>query len=406
MERDVDDEETAPDVQGPRSATILEEDSKSAEQGERLARIVKDLYASGAKMWTKEMFSDIEQELSKKPMPDFVRIRTMSGELVRSKIPDWHRHLHAIDTENWSIGISFTIYQRLVKDARDGIFRFEFNEDRESCLHDLYTCKTDDKPEIDNCARLLLAPSAICFSVQEIKPPPPIDASQLRSAWNEARQNWLQSTVCAKLAAILTTAPHFSATTNKVVGFGLGSLEVSIHGGSFGKESSEDGLPLCRAMTQHAAALTVAHILGSRLGDVDNAGPRALPVLVQDPVYSPVAQQLLKEEGIQVVSGYGSLAFTHVDDDSVVISCHPNIPVKQIIADIARPSAMIWNEVCKEEVNPELRLGIIDGEETWISPWTTDEDSPRTRQLIEGYDTYEFPASERFGKLAIYIRRD
>jgi len=29
----------------------------------------------------------------------------------------------------------------------------------------------------------------------------------------------------------------------------------------------------------------------------------------------------------------------------VVFSCHPNIPVKQVVADIARPAAMIWNRI-------------------------------------------------------------
>jgi SRR1 domain len=92
-------------------------------------------------------------------------------------------------------------------------------------------------------------------------------------------------------------------------------------------------------MTQHAAALTMAAVLGQRLG-ID-----PLPILAQDPIYSLVAKRLLKEEGIEVVGGRGSLAFTHVDENTLVFSCNSNIPVKQVVADIAKPAAMIWNRV-------------------------------------------------------------
>ena len=41
------------------------------------------------------------------------------------------------------------------------------------------------------------------------------------------------------------------------------------------------------------------------------------------------------------------------------------------------------------------------------SPWKTDQDSPRTRQMIEGFDQFDFPVEpERFGNLKIYVRKD
>lgn len=40
-------------------------------------------------------------------------------------------------------------------------------------------------------------------------------------------------------------------------------------------------------------------------------------------------------------------------------------------------------------------------------PWSTDEDSARTRALVEGYENYDFPAGhEHFYEIEFYIRKD
>jgi hypothetical protein len=110
-------------------------------------------------------------------------------------------------------------------------------------------------------------------------------------------------------------------------------------------------------MTQHAAAITMAAVLGKRLGT------DPLPILAQDPVYSMVAKRLLQGCGIEVIGGRGSLAFTHVDEGTIVFSCNPNIPVKQVVADIARPAAMIWNRVAPAtEENSQWLLKVKNGQ--------------------------------------------
>lgn len=47
-----------------------------SEGGRVLAQYVRRLYDSGAKLWTKEMFRDIEAELAKEPKPHAVMIRS------------------------------------------------------------------------------------------------------------------------------------------------------------------------------------------------------------------------------------------------------------------------------------------------------------------------------------------
>jgi len=77
---------------------------------------------------------------------------------------------------------------------------------------------------------------------------------------------------------------------------------------------------------------------------------------------------LLSAQGIDVVGGRGSLAFTHVDENTLVFSCGPNIPVKQVVADIAKPAAMIWDSVTPAaEEKTEHTTGMVDGVEVVYS---------------------------------------
>jgi len=55
---------------------------KISDGGRELAQYIRDLYASGAKLWTKDMFRDIEAELSKEPRPPTIMIRSSTQPSV------------------------------------------------------------------------------------------------------------------------------------------------------------------------------------------------------------------------------------------------------------------------------------------------------------------------------------
>ncbi len=59
--------------------------------------------------------------------------------------------------------------------------------------------------------------------------------------------------------------------------------------------------------------------------------------------YVDTDKEVLGRVGVTVVDD--PRGFLEVDDNSVVICVAPNVPVKQIIADIARPAVLIWNRV-------------------------------------------------------------
>lgn len=91
------------------------------------------------------------------------------------------------------------------------------------------------------------------------------------------------------------------------------------------------------ALVHHAIALTMANIIRSCAKPSD----RGIRLLTQDPGYCDKTKELIKDIGFEVVGGYGAGGFAEVDDETVVFSPFPKAPVKQIIADLARPLAFI-----------------------------------------------------------------
>lgn len=63
----------------------------------------------------------------------------------------------------------------------------------------------------------------------------------------------------------------------------------------------------------------------------------------QDPEYTPVDREILDGVGFQVVDHPDG--FLKIDEQSIVLSIAPNLPVKHITADIARPAIVIWLRV-------------------------------------------------------------
>jgi hypothetical protein len=91
------------------------------------------------------------------------------------------------------------------------------------------------------------------------------------------------------------------------------------------------------ALTHHAIALTIANMVRS----CAKAGDAGVRLLTQDPKYSNETKDMLVEIGFEVVGDYGAGGFAELDDESIVFSAFANAPVKQIIADLARPAAII-----------------------------------------------------------------
>lgn len=99
---------------------------------------------------------------------------------------------------------------------------------------------------------------------------------------------------------------------------------------------------------QHVLMLALKRILEARQQQQARLDtPHLIPCFAQDPVYTDVDKTILAEHGVAILDD--PRGFLEVDDQSAVLSFAPNICVRQIVADIARPALLIWNTVLDED---------------------------------------------------------
>jgi hypothetical protein len=132
----------------------------------------------------------------------------------------------------------------------------------------------------------------------------------------------------------------WSPGVTKVVGFACGPISTA------GTERLAG-----RSLFQHALLLTVRCVLAENEKSESN-GENGILCYAQDPAYTDTDIKVLAQHGIAVLRD--PEAFLEVDDCSVVLSFAPNAPVRQIVADLARPAIMIWDNI-KEQGRPKIK---------------------------------------------------
>lgn len=135
--------------------------------------------------------------------------------------------------------------------------------------------------------------------------------------------------MCKDLVSILD---KFATTLEikKIVAFACGPMSL---GDRFTITS--------HSVIQHALLLTV------RNWTIKKAGDENIPCFAQEPLYTSIDKSVLEESNIHAVDD--PQAFLEVDDESVIFSCSPNIPVKEIVTDLARPAVLIWDRVNEKD---------------------------------------------------------
>jgi hypothetical protein len=74
---------------------------------------------------------------------------------------------------------------------------------------------------------------------------------------------------------------------------------------------------------------------------------------VQDPSYTKVDQAVLSKHGITILGDPKGIL--EVDDSTAVLSCSPDIPVKQIVSDLANPAIMMVDRVLDHDPSGLVR---------------------------------------------------
>ena len=229
---------------------------------------------------------------------------------------------------------------------------------------------------------------------------------QLLEGFRRERARWEGSGACNQLRQTLASAGV--QQVDKIIGFACSTMY------RYGQFSY-----IC-AM-QHALLLSLRDFFTPSATNAQ--APRCI---VQDPSYQAADREILEGEGMSIVDD--PWGFLEVDETSVVFSCGPDVPVQDIVANIARPAVMIWDdrfgasykpfeEQLQEEitwqVTPGCRYGAYRSLLTWAADLLrADPISPRSEKMIRDhytrFDFPKFPEDAAYGfadGVAIYVRR-
>ncbi|KAJ5709129.1 hypothetical protein N7493_010463 [Penicillium malachiteum] len=189
--------------------------------------------------------------------------------------------------------------------------------------------------------------------------------------FDEKNLLWQNSKTCKHLAASIQDLLGTN-TVKKVLCFGLGDFCRSAPEWLKRQYDSWDEISEVKnvmgSMIQHSMALTIAQLCG---------GNKPLPLFTQDPGYTEVAEEILTKREFKIIGTHGAGGFAEIDEESIIISPFAAAPVKQIIADLARPVLII-----------STGFAVFNDNEKPLA----DAESPRTRQMWLDYETYSLPS--------------
>ncbi|OAA51875.1 hypothetical protein NOR_00468 [Metarhizium rileyi] len=215
---------------------------------------------------------------------------------------------------------------------------------------------------------------------------PGTSQDDVKSAFDRYFRTWEQSEAWTTLEQqIRLHLPTLPKTIDKVIGFGLGDLtyDAIICGDDDGRKN--------RSSEQHALMLMLVRLFKEHTGN-------SVKCYAQDPMYADTCKGILVEKGVDVV--HGNTGFLLVDENSIVLSFSPNIPVRQVIADLPRPAVMACDKISEPTRSEWQRMGTA-----WISPYSTDPVSPRVLAMREDYVELLIKTTETV-ESAVYLRKE
>lgn len=169
---------------------------------------------------------------------------------------------------------------------------------------------------------------------------PYLPLEEVQENFHRERVEWEASKQCEELRLLLGSADI--PPVQKIVAFACSTM-------------TWDDEARHRSTVQHTLILTIRDCLAKRR---QFSNPSTVKCFVQDPLYTSTDRQVLGDQGITVLDDPNG--FLEIDEETIVLSHAPDIPVRQITADITRPAMMIWDKV-KKELNSSPRAEISSG---------------------------------------------
>lgn len=156
-----------------------------------------------------------------------------------------------------------------------------------------------------------------------------IDGSQ---AYREVLDKWRASQTCSRLIDAMTDMQLPKIT--KIICFGLDTLH----------RNGDQGLE--RSRTQHAAVeIMRAHLEKTQINT-------DVKVFCQSPTYDTIDEKILHSMRMKIIGD--PTGFLEIDYETLVYCVSPKTCVRQIVADMDRPAAMLWTTI-----NPTLEVEIV-----------------------------------------------
>ncbi|KAI0543462.1 hypothetical protein F4679DRAFT_592846 [Xylaria curta] len=243
-----------------------------------------DLYQRGEPLWTRAILEDLRAQI-KENVKLFV-LHYIDGSLC-PEMNLAHEHPDA-----WHTKVVFFGYRHL-DDQRI----------RGSTIRVQYASYVIRQRSVNNLEYPYLFPQ---YGIDE-----------LNLAFKTALKAWSKHKARHKLAATLLGL-ELPSNINKVVCFGLGNHLT--------KEFEY--------WTQHPAATTIMNVLKMKFG-------WKVKLLTHFPEYTSDTKAVLEKRGFEVIGKNGIDGFLEVDENSLVFCKPSDIPVRQIIAELARPAVIV-----------------------------------------------------------------
>ncbi|OTB09201.1 hypothetical protein M426DRAFT_260487 [Hypoxylon sp. CI-4A] len=233
-----------------------------------------------------------------------------------------------------------------------------------------------------------------------VRPSPHLTVEKLGELLQTKQQEWETSAQHRRLNQVLTNHRHLLASAKKIVAFACGPLAKGR--GVWNTSGRQHALLL--SLQRMLAALSSSPPspaenkpeteTGTKSSSSSTTTPEKIRCFAQDPAYHAIDAEVLKGRGVECLED--PEAFLELDDETVVLSFAPNVPVRQIVADLARPVVIIQD--LPDDDGDEAGLYDVD---CYI-----DSSSPRVdNTMTNEYIALPIPSDEFLDGFMVYIRK-
>ncbi|CAN9450800.1 unnamed protein product [Alternaria sp. RS040] len=242
-------------------------------------------------------------------------------------------------------------------------------------------------PPWQDSSRDDMLPISVGFRKQVEEPNNPRDRILLKFYMQQAEKLWQVSDVHHVLFNSLNSLKHTARITN-IVCIGLGTLYMP---------GSKNANPAMQHIVASSIAQDLERVYKAEGFPVDTP----ITIIAQDPAYNELDRVILSELPVPIKTVSDPEGFLAINESSLVFSCYPGVPVKQLVADLSSeapggkgPAALFLNRNLIGKAHGDVNLVRYEREHPfrYADPLTHDY-----LRMLESY-TQVFDGERLFGE--------